>query len=554
MDKYEATELSRDLSSDGPQTLDGMGGSGTLLKAIIEACPLAIVTLDRNGIVRVWSRGAEEMFGSTESEAVGYPLPIPFELLEAQMQTSSGKAIELTWPLRNGGLLHVSSSVAPLRDEKGEIQGKVVIFADITSRRESAQERAELMQRERAARVQAKAERRFRELLEAAPDAILEIDGDGRIVLLNEVAEKMFGYSRAELLGQRVEILIPSDLRGRHEGHRSAYAAHPTTRPMGSGLDLHAQRKDGVRFPVEISLSPVKSEEGFRVSAIIRDVSERKQTEQKIKALHDTFTQELSATNQQLELRNREVERANRLKSEFLASMSHELRTPLHTIIGFSELLNEELKGPLNDAQKRFISHIHQDSLHLLELINEILDLSKIEAGRLELRPETFEMAAAIDETLSSIRALAAPKSITIERRAASGISLHADRVRFKEILYNLLSNAVKFTPDGGRVWIEATIEVGSIVTLSVVDTGVGIAAEEHESVFDKFYQVGPTTKGVREGTGLGLAITRRLVEQHGGRLWVESELGKGSRFTFALPLRGSTEVRRPPDLTAEAV
>ncbi len=545
--------MGQDLSSDRSQVLVDQGSSAILLKAIAEACPFAIVALDRNGIVWMWSRGAEEMFGRTESEAVGNPLPIPLEPLEAQMRTSSGKVIELTWPLRNGELLHVSSSVAPLRDEKGEIQGKVVIFADITSRRESEQARAELVEREQAARVQAQAERRFRELLEAAPDAILEIDADGRIVLLNEVAEKMFGYSRDELLGQRVEFLIPSDLRARHEGHRSAYRGHPATRPMGSGLDLYAQRKDGARFPVEISLSPVKSEEGFRVSAIIRDVTERKQTEQKIKALHETFTRELSATNQQLELRNREVERANRLKSEFLASMSHELRTPLHTIIGFSELLTEELKGPLNEDQKRFISHIHKDSLHLLELINEVLDLSKIEAGRLELHPEPFEMAAAMDETLSSIRALAAPKSITVERRAAGGVPLHADRVRFKEILYNLLSNAVKFTPDGGKVWIEAAVEVDSIVTISVVDTGIGIAADEHESVFDKFYQVGPTTKGVREGTGLGLAITKRLVEQHGGKLWLESEPGKGSRFTFALPRAGYSEVARPPDLAGEA-
>jgi signal transduction histidine kinase len=268
-------------------------------------------------------------------------------------------------------------------------------------------------------------------------------------------------------------------------------------------------------------------------------VTERKQAEQKIKALHETFTRELSATNQQLELRNLEVERANRLKSEFLASMSHELRTPLHTIIGFSELLAEELKGPLNESQKRFIGHIHKDSLHLLALINDVLDLSRIEAGRLELQPESFEMAAAMDETLSSIKALAAPKSITVERRGGNGVELHADRVRFKEILYNLLSNAVKFTADGGKVWIETAADALTI-RVSVVDTGIGIPADEHESVFDKFYQAGPTTKGVREGTGLGLAITKRLVEQHGGKLWVVSELGKGSRFTFSLPLKSS--------------
>ena len=505
---------------------------------MVEACPLAMLALDRDGIVRLWSRGAEQMFGWTEEEAVGRPLPVDPE----------GGENELTWPRKDGDALLVSFSTAPLRDDNGDIQGKVVIFADLTSRRELEQERLELMERERAAHAQAKFERRFRELLEAAPDAIFEVDDGGRIVLVNAVAEKMFGYSRAELLGQAVELLIPVDLRGRHEGHRFAYWSHPTTRPMGSGLDLYAQRKDGVRFPVEISLSPVKSEEGFRVSAIVRDVTDRKQAEQKIQALNETFTRELSATNQQLELRNQEVERANRLKSEFLASMSHELRTPLHTIIGFSELLAEQIEGPLNDKQKRFISHIHHDSLHLLELINDVLDLSKIEAGRLELHPELFDLNAALDEALASARALAAPKSITIESRAPDGISLEADRVRFKEILYNLLSNAVKFTPDSGRIWIEASLDAASVL-VSVVDTGIGIPAAEHEAVFNKFYQVGPTTKGVREGTGLGLAITRRLVEQHGGRIWLESEPGKGSQFSFRLPLmrHGSPEQREKP-------
>jgi PAS domain S-box-containing protein len=395
------------------------------------------------------------------------------------------------------------------------------------------------MERERAAaRAQMKAESRFRELLEAAPDAILEVDREGRIVLLNAVAERMFGYSRAELLGQTVDLLVPIDVKGRHRAHRAAYWSHPSTRPMGSGLDLSARRKDGIEFPVEISLSPIATGDGFRVSAIIRDVTERKQAEQRIRILHESFTRELSATNQQLELRNREVERMNRLKSEFLASMSHELRTPLHTVIGFSELLSEQIEGPLNDKQKRFVNHIHEDSLHLLELINEILDLSKIEAGRLELRKETFDMSSALSETLASVKALASRKSIAIENLARGGILLHADRVRFKEILYNLLSNAVKFTPEGGRIRIEVAIEAGC-VAVSIADTGIGLAAEEHESVFDNFYQVGATTSGVREGTGLGLAITRRLVEQHGGKIWVESEPGKGSRFTFRLPLNG---------------
>jgi len=378
--------------------------------------------------------------------------------------------------------------------------------------------------------------RRFRELLEAAPDAIIEIDENGVIVLLNRVTEQMFGYARQELLGQPVEILIPESHRAAHVHHRAHYWSHPQTRAMGSGLSLEGQRRDGTRFPVEISLSPVESEEGFRVTAIIRDTTERKQAEDRIRTIQDKYNRALSATNRELEARNQEVERANRLKSEFLASMSHELRTPLHTIIGFSELLAEQLEGPLNEKQQRFVEHIHGDSLHLLELINDVLDLSKIEAGRLELRREAFDIGMAIEEVLHSIRRQAEVKGLTVETRVAAESAVYADKVRFKQILLNLLSNAVKFTPEGGTVGVDAVLR-GDFFEVSVTDTGVGIPSAEHESVFDKFYQVGNTTKGVREGTGLGLAITQHLVTEHGGRIWVESEVGKGSRFTFTIPL-----------------
>jgi PAS domain S-box-containing protein len=510
----------------------------TILRAIIDAAPLAMIALDRDGVVRLWSRAAVEMFGIPEHEALGRRLPRPLAQVESELPVNEKRIVEMSWPRDGESALPLSSTTVPLCDEDGNAAGVAMIFTDITSRHESEQEKQILVEREQAARAQATAERRFRELLEAAPDAIFEIDDEGRIVLLNAVAEKMFGYSREELLGQPIEILIPLDLRAKHEGHRGAFRSHPATRPMGSGLNLYAQRKDGARIPVEISLSPMMSEgEGFRVSAIVRDVTDRKVAEQRIQALNETFTRELEVTNQQLEMRNREVERANRLKSEFLASMSHELRTPLHTIIGFSELLAEEYQGPLNEKQKRFVGHIHKDSLHLLELINDVLDLSKIEAGRLELNPEAFDAGEAVEEVLASIRSLAAQKSIGVDSQTPRGVKLHADRVRFKEILYNLLSNAVKFTPDSGRVWVESGVEFGSVLSIAVCDTGVGIPGEEHDSVFSKFYQVGATTKGVREGTGLGLAITKRLVEQHGGRIWVESEPGKGSRFSFALPL-----------------
>jgi len=373
---------------------------------------------------------------------------------------------------------------------------------------------------------------RFRDLLEAAPNAIFEVEHDGTIVLLNAAAEQMFGYAREELLGQIIEVLVPESLRHRHRENRGDYAEHPVTRPMGIGLELFARRKDGGQFPVEISLSPTRSS---RVIAVVRDITDRKQAEAQINAMHREFTTELEATNQQLEIRNREVERANRLKSEFLASMSHELRTPLHTIIGFADLLAEELKGPLNPNQKRFVAHIQQDSRHLLELINDILDLSKIESGRLELHPEMFRAADAIHETIDGLRPLAVQKQIEVREVLDRDLNISADRVRFKEIFYNLISNAVKFTPEKGQITIECS-EGQEGIFFMVADTGIGIEGSEQQAIFDKFYQLGSTTRGVREGTGLGLAITKNLVEMHGGNIWVESTPGKGSRFQFRLP------------------
>ncbi len=392
-----------------------------------------------------------------------------------------------------------------------------------------------LTEREAEARSQVRAERRFRELLEAAPDAILEIDSHGRIVLMNAVAEKLTGYSRQELLGQSMEILTPQELRERHAAHRAGYWANPVLRPMGSGLELHVQRKDGTRTPVEISLSPMSYEGEMRVTAVIRDVTERKRSELQLREIHERFTSELTAANRELEVRNREIESANRLKTEFVASMSHELRTPLHTIIGFAELLLEEMVGPLNEKQKRFIGHIHRDSLHLLALINDILDLSRIEAGRLDLRRECFDALAAIEEVMATIRPQAVAKSIHLEGPFAPQISLYADRVRFKEVLYNLLSNAVKFTAEGGRIQLEAIVR-SQFAEISVSDTGAGIPTTEQAAVFDKFYQVGATTRGLKEGTGLGLAIAKQLVEAHGGRICLASEVGKGAASASPSP------------------
>jgi signal transduction histidine kinase len=216
--------------------------------------------------------------------------------------------------------------------------------------------------------------------------------------------------------------------------------------------------------------------------------------------------------------------------------MSHELRSPLHTVLGFAELLAEEKEGALNDKQKRFVSHIQRDSLHLLDLINDLLDLSKIEAGRLELRHEVFYIDAVIEEALSSVRPRAAAKSLNVETNISIAAPVFADRLRFKQILHNLLTNAIKFTPAGGRVQVYA-VHSGPFAEISVSDTGIGIPTDQQHAVFDKFYQVRAGIQGGLEGSGLGLAITRHLVEQHGGSIFLKSESGHGARFTFTIPL-----------------
>lgn len=502
--------------------------NATAISDIIQSVPVGIVAIRATGQVELWNSAAEGILGWRFEEVAGGPSPVA-------LPVTAGEEMEIRRHRKDASLVDLHVRTIPWQDPVGMNLGLLVFLTDVTARHAAEHTVRELTAEGQEARSREREYMRFRALLEAAPDAIIEIEREGRIVLLNKATEQLFGYTREELLGKPVETLIPSGVRAEHRAHRNAYWASPTTRPMGTGLKLEGQRKDGSRVPVEISLSPVQFEGGFRVSAIIRDVSERRLAEEQLRAVQADYTEELAAKNRELELRNEEVERANHLKSEFLSGMSHELRTPLHTIIGFTELLEEELEGPLNEKQQRFVRHIHKDSQHLLALINDVLDLSKIESGRLELQPELFALAEALDETVSSLRPRAEAKSIHIETNVPRPVDIYADRLRFKQILYNLLSNAVKFTPEGGRVWIEVT-DRGAFVEVMVSDTGIGIPLSEQEAVFDKFYQVGQRQAGGHEGTGLGLAITKHLVEQHGGALRLHSDPGKGSQFTFSIP------------------
>ena len=508
---------------------------------ILDAIPEGFILADSNGSIVFLNAAAKRMhghcFSSSPSPETGRRI---FKNLDSPPleddQLPISRALRGETIAAEEFVLRPASSPNPIWVEAtAELltNGVVVYCLDITGRRQ-----AEFMSQD-ATQLAA----RFQTLLETAPDAIVEVDSNGKLVMLNAAVDRLFGYKREELIGLPVEILIPEAMRHSHVKHRGDYLDHPGTRPMGIGMELLARRKDGSEFPVEVSLSPVPSSHGHHVTAIVRDVTERKRASEHLLALGAEFTRELEEKNRQLEQRNSEVERANRLKSEFLASMSHELRSPLHTIIGFADLLREELDGPLNTKQKRFVQNIHRDSQHLLEIINDLLDISKIEAGRLELRLEHFDADHIAEEVLSSIRTQARAKSIRLETHFAPDSPVESDKLRFKQILYNLLSNAVKFTPEQGIITV-ATERIDSRLQISVADTGIGIASADHDAIFDKFYQVGSTTKGVREGTGLGLAITKTLVEKMGGKIWVASVPGQGSTFTFSVRLAQSSDVQ----------
>jgi signal transduction histidine kinase len=257
------------------------------------------------------------------------------------------------------------------------------------------------------------------------------------------------------------------------------------------------------------------------------------------------YTQVNRSVNQ-LIATNNELEQATRHKSEFLANMSHELRTPLNAIIGFSEILQDKVFGDLNQKQDRYVGNILTSGRHLLSLVNDVLDLAKVEAGRMELFPEDFNPSEAIMDVKHIVTGIANKKKLTIEVNLTIGTAVRADKSKFKQILYNLLSNAVKFTPEGGTINIRSHLTENDLLEVAVQDTGIGISKDNHERIFEEFSQVDSSYSRQYQGTGLGLALSRRLVQLHGGDIWVESEVNKGSTFTFTIPTICSAEPSKP--------
>jgi PAS domain S-box-containing protein len=479
----------------------------------------------------------------------------------------------------------------------------------------------------------------YAQLVDAAPDGIVVADHRGTIVLVNAEAARMFGYQRDELLGQPITVLVPAAVRDRHAAHVAGFRSTPRLRPMGSGLELHGQRKDGSEFPVEISLSPIEHQDQTLVVAGIRDVTERRQIEAQVRranaylvsavdAIQDAFAvldEEdrivmLNSASRQLlsgpvgggvvgrrfedvlrdslvagafdfsddsrealfqrwmayhrephgwlevrtgrgrhlrvmsrktpehgtvclmtdvtddVLREAELRKASAAKSEFLSSMSHELRTPLNAVLGFAQLLEHDRKQPLTDRQRERLQHVLRGGEHLLRLIDDVLDLSRIEAGRVTMSCEPVSLPEVVRDVVTTLGPMASRAQITlaVAPPPAELPPVYADRTRLSQILMNYGSNAIKYGKPGGRATFEAAL-LGDRARITVVDDGIGIPADQRSKLFEPFQRAGQET-GPIEGTGIGLVISKRLAELMQGRVGFGSEVGVGSRFWVEVP------------------
>jgi two-component system, sensor histidine kinase len=369
-----------------------------------------------------------------------------------------------------------------------------------------------------------------RSALDAAPDAMIIVDGSGVILFANRRVAALFGYPHDEVIGQPVESLMPERFRDRHVAHRQDYIQSVRIRPMGVGLELFGRRRSGEEFPVEISLSPIQDSGRVLVAAAIRDVSDRKRVEA-----------DLMVARQAAERAREVADRANQGKSRFLATASHDLRQPLQSLSLLNGVLRRLIPGP---EAEEVLAHQELAIGAMSRLLNALLDISKLESGAVKPDPADFAVGALFEELRLEFASLAASKGLTFQIASCTDC-VRSDRSLVDQILRNLISNAIKYTRKGS-VALRCLHELPSLVRIEVIDTGIGIPAEQLRYIFDEFYQVGVPTNSSREGYGLGLSIVQRLVSLLELTLDVRSDVGQGSVFALTLPAAAAGAVSAP--------
>lgn len=477
------------------------------LAAIVETSADAIMSTTPAGLVSSWNRGAEHLLGYSAAEMLGLSVlnTIPVDRCAGFMllldQVKSGQSehnFEMEQLRKDGTRIDVVVTLSPIRDRQGQVVAASMISRDNTTRQ--------------------RAHRRLQSVLESAPDAIFVANHNGLIVLVNTQAEILFGYHRDQMVGQPLALLLPrsfQDIFGKW------FQQDPGLRLPCSRHEVYGVRADNSEFPAEISLGPVEADDGVLLCGAVRDVSERYALQKAVRE------------------KNAQLQAALHAKEHFLATMSHELRTPLTAIIGFIGILLMKISGPLNDAQVRQMELVRSSARHLLAIINDLLDLARIEAGKAQLQCEDIFPLEVVEETVRELHGAAEQKRLQLTISAPLlPIQIQSDRRFLRQILANIVSNAIKFT-DQGTVNIsfaESGENSSRNISFIVADSGIGIRSEDLSRLFIEFCRVQTDSGSRREGTGLGLHLSQRLALLLGGRITVESEFGRGSTFTLTLP------------------